>query len=453
MKTLFSHVNILIKDKKYRILSDAYFGIENDKIIYVGKSKPKDKYDNEEELGHHLIMPGLINAHGHAGMTLLRGVGSGLKLHDWLNKAIFPLEAKLRPIDVARASSLAALEMLRSGTTSFADMYDYPYASLKVYAQAGMRANICRVGLCFNDNFDPKNDVRYNEVKDTVNFNDNPYKINNEIINEIGNIDEYTSSVVKDKRVIFDLCLHSEYLTKPAYVDEVAKLYDKHNVVMQIHASETKFEVKECQSRHGMTPIKYLDEHGVVKANTCLAHCVYITNEELNIVRDRNATIVYNPSSNMKLGSGFAPIAKVVKMGINVALGTDGCASNDNLDLFKEMRIASLLQTGKNNNPRCLKVDDIIDMATINGAKALNRSDIGQLKVGYKADFIVLDTLKPHYAPFNNLISNIVFSAHSDDVIMTYVDGKCLYREGKYLTLDENQIYNDIKDSFNYLYK
>ena len=358
-----------------------------------------------------LVMPGLVNCHGHTAMTLLRSVGAGLPLQRWLEEAIFPLEAKMRPEDIAAGMTWGAMEMLSGGTTMVADMYDFPEAGAKALAASGMKGNLCRVGLAFSDT----EEVPPNRLKECIDF---------------------VVAHPEGGKIVGDFCIHSEYLTKPKFCKAMAEANKVFQRPVHVHVSETEKEHQECIKRHGKTPIRYLADMGLLDYGGYAAHCVWVTDDDLKIMRDKRVTLVHNPTSNLKLGSGIAPIVRAKELGVNVALGTDGCASNDNLNMFEEMHLAGLLAKGSTRNPAALSVWDLIDMATINGAKALGREDTGVIAPGKQADLIVIDLKKPHLYPVNDIASLVVNSMQASDVIMTIVGGEVVYNRGVFKHID-----------------
>jgi len=349
-----------------------------------------------------VVLPGLVNCHGHTAMTLLRGQGGGLPLKRWLEEAIFPIEAKLTAADISLGMTWGALEMLAGGTTCVADMYDFPQAGGAALSAAGMKGNICRVGLAFAADNPP------GRLAECIQF-------------------------VKDwpnGRVVADICVHSEYLTNEPFCRALAAANRTLKRPIHVHVSETAEEHRACLARHGKTPLAYLADTGLLDYGGYAAHCVHCTDEDFAIMREKNVTLVHNPSSNMKLGSGFARIPEALEAGVNVALGTDGCASNDNLNMFEEMHLAALIHKGRLGNPTVLPAWTILDMATKNGARALGRPDTGELAVGKKADLCVLSLEKPHLKPYADLANLLVYSAQAADVVQTYVDGRLLYDRG-----------------------
>ena len=283
-----------------------------------------------------LVLPGLVNCHCHAPMTLLRGVGGGLPLQRWLEEAIFPIEAKMTDADVAAGMTWGALEMLAGGTTCVADMYEHTRAGADALAATGMRGNVCRVGLAFPDG------------------------------SPSGRLDECIdfAKTSPGGRLVADICVHSEYLTDEKFCRALAEANKELGRPLHVHVSETKKEHEECIARHGKTPIAYLADTGLLDRGGYAAHCVWCTDDDFRIMAEKGVSLIHNPTSNMKLGSGFARIVRAMELGVNVALGTDGTASNDNLDMFEEMHLASLIHKGLANDPTVLSPWDIIDMAT-----------------------------------------------------------------------------------------
>lgn len=353
------------------------------------------------DLSGAIVMPGIVDAHCHAPMTLLRGVGGGLPLKRWLEEAIFPVEARMTDEDVAAGMTWGAMELLAGGVTCVADMYEHSLAGAAALAETGIKANVCRPGLAFSDGT-PKG--RLEECIDFVrNFRDS------------------------NGRLLADICIHSEYLTNEKFCRALTEANREFTRPLNVHISETKREHEECIARHGKTPIAYLAETGLLDYGGYAAHCVWCTDDDFKIMADRKVSLVHNPSSNMKLASGFARVCRAAELGVNVALGTDGPASNDNLDMFEEMHLTSLIHKGVLLDPTVLSPWEVIEMATVNGAKALGRYDTGEIAVGKAADLCVVALDKPHLNPCVDPANLIVHSAHASDVAMTIVDGRIVY--------------------------
>ncbi len=363
-----------------------------------------------------LILPGLVNCHCHAPMTLLRGVGGGLPLQRWLTEAIFPLEAKMTPADIRAGALWGAMEMLAGGTTCVADMYEHPEETMSAFAEAGIRANLCKVGL-------------------------------SSVPNRLADCIAFATRQDAASSMLIDLCIHSEYLTDEPFCRGLAEANRELKRPIHFHVSETKKEHDECIARHGKTPIAYLADVGLLDRGGYAAHCVWCTDDDFRIMAERGVSLVHNPSSNMKLGSGFARVPRAMELGVNVALGTDGTASNDNLDMFEEMHLASLIHKGVSRDPTVLSPWDVIEMATKNGAKALGRDDIGEMAVGKKADFCVVDMNRIHLQPARDIANLVVHSMHASDVVQTIVGGRVLYDRGRFAALDAEKAKADLLES------
>lgn len=410
-KPLLSNVIMALSGRRFA-RGDIY--VENGRISRIDESAA------DASSPRYLVLPGFVNAHGHTAMTLLRGVGGGLPLQRWLEEAIFPREAKMRPGDIAAGMTLGAMEMLAGGTTCVADMYDFPEAGEAALSASGMKGNLCRVGLAFPDG-SPK-----------------------------GRLEECAAYCEREPipRIMRDLCIHSEYLTDEKFCRSLAELNSSLRRPVHVHVSETQKEHSECISRHGKTPFAYLASTGILDHGAYAAHCVWATDEDFLIMAEKGVSLVHCPSSNMKLASGFARIVAAMKSGVNVALGTDGCASNDNLDMFEEMHLASLIQKGSLGDPTALSPWDVIEMATINGARAIGRGDeTGEIRVGKAADLMVIDLSAPHLFPIHDLASLIVHSMHSSDVVATYVDGVKVYDRGEWKFIDKDRAYAAVAES------
>ena len=423
MKRLFAHAGILAwKENRFHYIPDGYLGVDGDTIDYVGAQKPAQVYDETRDMSGRLLMPGLVDAHCHSAMTLLRGVGSDLPLDKWLFEKMMPIEDKLTAEDIAAGNELAMMEMIASGVTSFSDMYMEPRTAIRSNEKIGMKMNVCRVLQAFDPNETPEQNKR---IPESV-----------ELYEEMHG--------AQNGRVRIDFAVHAEYTsndaTTKAYADRVRPFVER-GAQMQIHLSETQKEHDECIARHGMTPAAWFEKMGIFDMPTGAAHCVAVTPADLEILRRKGVTAIHNPTSNMKLGSGFAPIPEMLDMGINVALGTDGAASNNNLNLFEEMHLAAIIHNGFRHNAVIMQPEQVLRMATVNGAKMQGRDDTGRLEVGKKADIIAVDFRgRAHMYPAFEPMAMLVYAAQASDVSMTMVDGKILYEEGNFLTLDRERV-------------
>ena len=418
MSTLLKNADILVrKEGKIVFLRNAYLGIDGAYIDYVSEDAPKKSYDSVKAMPGKLLIPGLVNAHTHTPMTLLRGVGSGLPLQRWLFEAIFPVEDKMDSSDVCIGTQMAILEMLACGTTCYQDMYwDYSEIAPMVL-ESGIKVNAGAVLQMNDPNAQWAKDFFDRRFAGTERFFKN--------FNNAG-----------DGRIHANMQIHSEYLTVDESLERCAELAHRYGMEVHTHISETRLEHEGCLERHGETPIAHFERMGLLDTGAVCAHCVWVTDEDLEIMAEKGATFVHNPTSNLKLGSGIAPVAKAISKGVNVALGTDGTASNNNLNMFEEMHIASILQNGANCDPLALGAQDAFDMATINGYKALHRNDCGELAEGKRADIVAIDMDKPHLLPDADTLALLVYSVQGSDVCMTMIDGKVLYENGEYTTID-----------------
>ncbi len=423
MKRLFAHADILAwKENRFHYIPDGYLGVDGDTIDYVGAQKPAQVYDETRDMSGRLLMPGLVDAHCHSAMTLLRGVGSDLPLDKWLFEKMMPIEDKLTAEDIAAGNELAMMEMIASGVTSFSDMYMEPRTAIRSNEKIGMKMNVCRVLQAFDPNETPEQNKR---IPESV-----------ELYEEMHG--------AQNGRVRIDFAVHAEYTsndaTTKAYADRVRPFVER-GAQMQIHLSETQKEHDECIARHGMTPAAWFEKMGIFDIPTGAAHCVAVTPADMEILKRKGVTAIHNPTSNMKLGSGFAPVPELLDMGVNVALGTDGAASNNNLNMFEEMHLAAIIHNGFRHNAVIMQPEQVLRMATVNGAKMQGRDDTGRLEVGKKADIIAVDFRgRAHMYPAFEPMAMLVYAAQASDVSMTMVDGKILYEEGNFLTLDRERV-------------
>lgn len=431
MKILFKNADILVKEDNFKVISNAYLAVDGDKISYVGTEKPMGEFDEIKDMNGKILMPGLINCHNHCPMVLLRGIGSDLPLQQWLFDTVFPIEDKLTAEEIEAGSELALLEMISGGTVSFSDMYFEPETTIRAVAESGMKANITRPVQSFDPNETPEQSYRMKEAIELY--------------------DRYNNTF--DGRVLIDFCIHAEYTCTETIARAFIEKVNERNGNLHIHLSETKKEHEECIQRYGKTPAEWFDSLGGFDSSAFAAHCVWLNESDMELFRRKGVSVVHNPTSNMKLASGFAPIQRMLDMGINVALGTDGASSNNNLDMFEEMHIASIIHNGYTLDATVMNADTVLNMATANGARVQRRENCGELKVGNKADIIAVSLDSPHMVPALDKKALLTYSAQSSDVTMTMVDGKVLYENGEYKTLDKEKIYFDINRAVEKLYK
>ena len=418
MKRLLKHADLLtLVGEEWKTLKNAYLGIDGDTICYLSATPPQEEYDEQKDLSGKLIIPGLINCHCHSPMVFLRGIGSDLSLHDWLYDYIFPTEAKWTDEGIRWASELAMLELLASGVTSFSDMYYRNAVTIEALCRAGMKANLCR---------------------STQGRPDLPYAENQDCKEGLALFDEFHN--YNGGKIKIDLCIHAEYTNTPDTIRAYSEACLARGAGMHIHLSETAREQKACVDKYGKTPARLFYELGTFRNRTTAAHCVWVTEEDMDLMKTCKVSPVHCPSSNMKIGSGFAPVQQMLDKGINVALGTDGAASNNNLNMIEELHLASVIHNGHTGDPTIMKPADLLKMATRNGARLQGRPDTGELKVGMKADLAVIDFDKPHLIPALDYPAMIAYAVQGSDVCMTMVDGNILYENGVYTTLDAERI-------------
>ncbi|MDD4211063.1 MAG: amidohydrolase [Clostridia bacterium] len=417
MKILIKNANILTMDKLDYESGQIF--VDNDTIIFVGKVYDgKLVPDKIIDANSNIIMPGFVNAHAHTGMSILKNDSDIKNLQDWLYDDILPMEKYLNEEIVYDATMLGIAEYVKNGITTFCDAYYYPTSAAKAVKNSGIRASIC---LGFHPN-----DVRN--------------------INDIEQ--EYLQNKNIDDRLSFMLYAHSIYTCDEAQISSLITLAKKHNLPLHTHMSETLQEVSDCTVKYDVTPTRLLEEYGFFDQKAMVAHAVHLDNEDIDILAKYDVSVVSNPASNLKLGSGIAPVYAMSKKGVNIALGTDGSSSNNALDMFREMYLVSTLQKALLRDASVINAKQTLLMATVNGAKALGLDYIGKIKKSYKADLIMINTAAPNLTPLNDASSAVVYSAGADNVILTMVNGKILYEQGKYyLGEDIEKILTNTKDA------
>lgn len=414
MKLRFYNASVLTEAGKDIFCGEVH--TDGDKITYVGTEKVDGQFDREINLGGNLIMPSFKNAHTHSAMTFLRSYADDLPLNDWLFKQVFPMEDKLTPDDVYELTKLAALEYYSGGTTAAFDMYFFPDSIAQAAIDTGLRLVLC--GAVSGGDNQADYDSALSRLEDYV------VRFNN--LNPL---------------VSFKMGFHAEYTTHISILKGIAELAKKYKQPLYTHNSETANEVQGCIERHGMTPTALMESLGMFEYGGGGFHCVHMTDEDLDIFKKRGLYVVTNPCSNCKLASGIAPLAKMNEMGIGLAIGTDGPASNNALDMFREMYLSSVLQKVRENDASAMPADAVLRAATSGGALAMGLNDCVSLSVGNKADMVVIDMNRPNMQPVNNVQKNLVFAGTRDNVKMTVANGVIVYENGKFPTLDAEKIY------------
>lgn len=393
------------------------------RIISVADKAPEAfKADTLIDGHNKLLMPGMVNSHTHAYMSVFRNLADDLAFEDWLFGRISPLEDKLLLNDCYWGNMLSCLEMIKSGTTCFVDMHMAPNQSVLAAQESGMRAVITR-GLVGSDRHDDGGTKRIREAFREYEFaRDNGYD-----------------------RIKFMLGPHAIYTCGKDYLSEIAKIAKEKNFGINIHLSETRHEVEECIKNNGMSPVKYIESLGLFDVMAIAAHCVYLDDEDIMILKNRNVSVATNPASNMKLGNGFAPINRLIKEGINVCLGTDSQASNNTLNMFTEMRLLSLIHKGVDCDAQAMPAKTVLKCATTNGYRAIGMGDVaGSIEAGKVADLVLLDIDAPQFYPRNNLAAALVYSANGSEVDTVIVDGEIVMKNKEVLTIDTERVYYEI---------
>lgn len=407
-------------DEEHNVIEGGAVAVKSNTIVevgsYAGLSK---KYKAASVIGgdKKVVLPGLINTHTHAAMVFMRGMADDLPLMQWLKGHIWPVESEwLSPEFIEDAVRLACLEMLKAGVTTFGDMYFFEDAAAAAAKGLGMRA-VLGAGIL-----------------------DLPTKTTNGAEDCLKNADEFIPRWKGDDLIIPAVAPHSVYACSPDTLDKALEIAHRHDVLVHIHLSETEWEVAEVRRKYGETPGKFLEDHGFLSERVMAAHGVWLTEEEIEIFARRRVGVSHCPESNLKLASGIAPVPRMLKAGIKVSLGTDGAASNNDLDIFSEMSTAAKLHKAVSGDPTAIDAKTVMSMATCWGAENLYIKDLGMLRQGCKADIVVVDIDKPHLTPVYNIYSHMAYAVRASDVHTVMVNGKVVVSDGELLTADEDEI-------------
>ena len=423
MSILIHNCTAVLMDDQNTVLPNAYVEVEGTRIRSVGTQRPWGPFDQEIDGKGNVLMPGFVNAHTHVPMTAMRGYGDGNNLQDWLNNYIFPVEARWDDRAVRACTALGLAEMIASGVTSIADMYMRTDIIAQEVASAGISANLSVGGVLFGEGFDPDTNhdcVAQRELTEKWhNYNDGQIQV--------------------------DASIHGEYTSRAELWQLMADYAREHQLGMHVHISETKAEHEACIARHGKTPIQILNDYGVWDTRAIAAHCVWTTPEDWAIMAEKGISAIHNPISNLKLGSGIAPIPAMKKAGVNVCLGTDGVSSNNCTDFFSDLKFAAILHNGAGCDPLALLPADALRMATRDGGAALGRKT-GMIQGGYEADLILVDFSHLNLTPCHSVLSNLAYAAHGTDVCMNMARGKVIYKDGDFLTIDLERVRREVAD-------
>ena len=445
--------NIGLVDENFAYREGMYVGVLDDRIDYIGETEPADdgRRAPEEEMfkytvssnprnsgessgccahamksaGTHplygeiydgtgkVLMPAFYNAHGHSPMCLMRGYGENLPLDRWLNEKIFPFEDKLYSEAVYWSTLLTMAESMRFGIVSTTDMYYFTDDMVRAVAISGMKSNMSRAVVSLGCER-LEDCVGYKEMREAIMMYDG----------------------FADGRIQVEASAHAEYTNTPLFLKAIADTAKEFDVRMHVHVAETERETKECIERTGKTPVAYLADFGIFDVPANAAHCVWLTDEDRDILAEKGVSVSSNTSSNMKLASGICDVPALYAKGINVAIGTDSVASNNSLNFFEEMKLFALCGKYKSMDAAAMTPEQVLHSATRSGALAQGREDAGLVKEGFKADLIVVDATGPNMTPTHDMLNSLIYSADGKDVCLTMADGKVLYRDGIYMTLD-----------------
>lgn len=464
---LFADVSVL--DENFAVVPHRWVGVRDGRVVYVGTADPRkadprradpraadpreatapaasrgdgekatdpygapaatsqndevqavEPHDSPADFGEvingagRLLMPALYNTHAHSPMVLLRGYAENLPLQRWLNEKCFPFEAKMTGDDCYWGTLLACAEMARFGVVSFTDMYYNAERSAQAVMESGMKASLGSAPVLLGDT---------------------PFAERAEYAQTEAMIRQWHGA--GNGRIRVDCALHSEYLTTEPVVRDVTAFAKERGLRLHIHLSETAKEVEECRQRHnGLSPVAYFESTGLFEVPVTAAHCVWLDEADLDILQAREVFVANNPASNMKLGSGFAPIGEMFRRGMNVCLGSDGMASNNNHDLFHDMYLQALIYKGATLDPTAVTPQQALRAATRTGALSQGRDDCGLVKEGMRADLCLLDITGPSWCPATDMACNLVYAGHGSDVVMTLCDGRVVYRNGAFPTID-----------------
>ena len=417
-KTIINHVILLPMQGETDVIYDASLHVQGDKIVYAGPKALAPAAQAGDEVingGGRIAMPGFVNTHAHNAMVLFRGAADDLPLQRWLNEKIFPMEDQLDDNAAYWGNLLGIAEMIRCGTACYNDMYFFTEQEIRAVEQTGIRSVLTRSTVC--QELDQEAIEQKLQVYDAL----------------------MAYQGAADGRIRVTVSPHAEYTCSAAYLRACGQKAQQLGVPLHIHVSETAAEHDACIERHGKTPMALLESLGVLKGEVYAAHCVYTGQADHEIMKEHGVVALHCPDSNLKLASGIAPIAQMMQRGVTVTLGTDGAASNNNLNMMEEMQRFVLLQKGITQDATSVSAKQALHIATTAGARAMHTGG-GVLKEGYKADIVLVDTHVPHMQPMHNALNNLVYAAQGSDVWMNMVDGKILYQNGEYKTLDIEKV-------------
>ena len=423
--TLFADVTAVTMEDEYPVREHSFVLVSGAKIASVGDRIPSDFRGDVVDGRGKVLLPGLANCHTHLPMTVLRGYADDCELQTWLSKYIFPVEARLDARCVRAGTLLGIAESVAAGTTSFSDMYYFCDEICAAVEESGVKANISRGTSLFSEDFSFETHVGCVEMREL----------------------HRTWHGRDEGRIKIDASIHAEYTSGPKLWAALAEYAAANGLGMQVHLSETKREHEECIAKYGVTPAKILDRSGVWGPRALASHCVWLSDEDMDLLLERGVSVAHNPVSNLKLASGIAPVPALLDRGVNVALGTDSVASNNSHDLFEEIKTAALIHKGASGDPRAVSALQALRLATVNAARAQGREiECGRIRPGMDADLVLLDFSRPHLQPCHSVVSNLVYSARGSDAVLTMVRGRVLYRDGEFLTIDIERVRREMEN-------
>lgn len=421
MGIVLENILAILPEGEKDVVKETGIYIEDGRIVGIGEAPAGFTAEKIIDGKDKLAIPGLVNCHTHSYMAFMRNVADDLSFMDWLFGTIDPIEQQMTDEDTYWGACLAILEMMKSGTTCFNDMQMNIHQTTRAVKESGMRGVICR-GLVGSGN-DEAGQIRLAQAYEE-------------------------RDAAKDcDRLTFMLGPHAPYTCDDGFMRIVSEEAKKNNMGIHVHLSESVSEIQQIEEKYGCSPIEMADKNGLFDVPAIAAHCVQITESDMDILKAKNVSVVTNPASNMKLGNGFAPVPAMLEKGINVCLGTDGAASNNSLNMFHELSLLTLIHKGVGKTPQCVSAREGFRIATINGAKALGlEKEIGSLEVGKKADIAILNLNTPSLTPRNNLIAGLSYSANGSEVETVIIDGKITMENRKVLTMDEELVYKKVNE-------
>ena len=421
---VFQHAALVTADPEFHVYKNGTLAIEGEKIVYAG---PYREFPEAEvlDVSGHVILPGFVNGHVHMPMVYFRGYADDMNLQDWLDKRIFPKESLHTKETQYHGALLAAAEMTRTGTTTVNDMYYDGFQTARALKEAGLSGI---VSSCLLESKGDHEEVLQSALELAELYRDDP-------------------------NIRTALAPHAEYTNSPAFLERIGNIALETSQPIHIHLSETYREHEECIGRHQMTPAALFESLGMMRVPMFLAHCVYVTEEDMDIIKRNGASVLHNPCSNLKLGSGVAPVPRMLEKGLKIAVSTDGCSSNNTLDMWEEMRFTALIHKGVNRDPEAVNAKTALYLATRGAAEALGYTDRGALSPGMRADFIVASMQEPAMLLDTDVTNLIVYSGNSRDIVMTVAGGEILYDHGVYKKIDTERIGALCREDFEKIFK